>query len=352
MASDRFVEQTRLARASSAVAQEMRQEAVDARARCRDIVRQDRLLRHRISDGRTYLAPLEPVNNSAKVAAVRTVGLVDSARGVVPHGHLCWAYQDRAEFLARALEWISDGIALGQWIEYVGDSSAEMLREELAGLDGMKELLDGAGIGVSSVGDFYRFTAHSDVVDPVAAVATVVAATEKALAAGYTGFRASVDATAMVRTREQRAGFARYEHLLDREMTVASISALCAYDVSELGAAAVAELACLHPLTRTGSTPFQLHADQDIDFALAGDIDLSCGELFATTLERVVPLTCGPERVVDGRAMEFIDHRRLLMLIETAQRAGATVVLHNAPRTAVRMIEVLELDGVHVEARK
>lgn len=99
------------------------------------------------------ISPTDP----ATVKTVRTVGLVDSARGLVPHGHLCWAYQDRAEFLARALEWTLDGIALGQWIEYVGDSSAETLRGELAGLDGIQDALDCGNIGVSSVGDFYRF---------------------------------------------------------------------------------------------------------------------------------------------------------------------------------------------------
>jgi hypothetical protein len=141
-------------------------------------------------------------------------------------------------------------------------------------------------------------------------------------------------------------------------MIVLPASALCGYDIGELGSAAVAELACLHPLASTGSVPFRLHAEQDIDFALAGDIDLSCAELFATTLRRIVALSPAPERVVDGQlvvdgqGLEFIDHRRLLVLIETAQRADATVVLHNAPSSAARLIEVLELDGVHVQARK
>lgn len=58
------------------------------------------------------------------------------------------------------------------------------------------------------------------------------------------------------------------------------------------------------------------------------------------------------ERVVDGRALEFIDHRRLLVLIEAAQRADATVILKNAPSSAARLVEVLELQGVRVEARK
>ena len=351
MASDRFIEQVRLARATAAASRKVRDEARAARSRCLDMVHQDRSLRHRIGERRVVSprASGRLSRDSVSLGLVRMVGVVDSARGLVPHGHLCWAYRDRAEFRPRAVEFIADGIAAGQWIEYVGSGSTEALRVELTELGGINA--DGPGLGVSPVGDFYRFAGHSDVVNPVAAVAARVDATEKALAAGYTGFRAVVDATAVVRSAEQRDAFACFEHLLDREMCVRPVSTLCAYDVGELGSTAVAELACLHPLANPGSAPFQLHAERDVDFALAGDIDLACDELFATTVRRVVSLSCGPQLVVEGRAMEFIDHRRLLLLIEATQRADATVVLRNAPGTAARMVEVLEWAGVRVEAR-
>ncbi len=352
MASDRFAEQIRLARATAAASRKVRDEARAARSRCLDMVSQDRSLRHRIGEGRlvSNRATGSQPKNLANLGPMRMVGVVDSARGLAPHGHLCWAYRDRAEFRARAAEFMADGIAAGQWIEYVGSGSTEALRAELNELEGINA--DGAGIEVSPVGDFYRFTGHGDVVDPVAAVAARVDATEKALAAGYTGLRAVVDATAVVRSAEQRDAFARYEHLLDREMCVLPASTLCAYDAGELGSAAVAELACLHPVTKAGSAPFQLHAERGVGFALVGDIDLSCDELFATTLRRVVPLSCGPELVVEGRAVQFIDHRRLLLLAEATQRAGATVVLRNPPSTAARVIEILKLPGVRVEQRR
>lgn len=61
---------------------------------------------------------------------------------------------------------------------------------------------------------------------------------------------------------QRRDAFARYEHLLDRRMSTEPISALCAFDVAELGHSAVAELACLHPFTSDGASPFRLYADQ------------------------------------------------------------------------------------------
>lgn len=349
MASDRFIEQIRMARATAAASRKVRDEARAARCRCIDMVSQDRSLRRRIGESRlvSNRATGSQPKHLANRGSMRMVGVVDSARGLAPHGHLCWAYRDRAEFRARAAEFMADGIAAGQCIEYVGSGSTGELRAELNELEGINA--DGTGLGVSPVGDYYRFTGHGDIVDPVAAVAARVDATEKALAAGYTGLGAVVDATAVVRSAEQRAAFARYEHLLDREMCVRPASALCAYDAGELGSAAVAELACLHPLAKAGSAPFRLHAERGVGFALVGDIDLSCDELFATTLRRVVPLLSGPELVVEGRAVEFIDHRRLFMLTEATQRAGATVVLRNAPATAARVIEILRLPGVRVE---
>ena len=42
----------------------------------------------------------------------------------------------------------------------------------------------------------------------------------------------------------------------------------------------------------------------------------------------------------------------LLVLIEAAQRVGATLVLENAPGTAARLIQILKLSGVRVQARR
>ena len=37
-------------------------------------------------------------------------GVVDSAGGLDPFGHLGWGYRSRPEFLARAAEYIADGL--------------------------------------------------------------------------------------------------------------------------------------------------------------------------------------------------------------------------------------------------
>ena len=141
-----------------------------------------------------------------------------------------------------------------------------------------------------------------------------VAATEDALAAGYTGLRAVVDATALTGTVVQRVAYAHYEYLLDQQSSVLPLATICAYDVAQLGSAAVAEMACLHPLTSRGASAFRLYTDDGAAFALAGEIDFSSAGQLADTLGRVLPLMSGPELVVDGRQLEFIDHRGLMVL--------------------------------------
>ena len=58
---------------------------------------------------------------------------VDSAAGLVPFGHLGWAYRDRDEFALQAGRYLADGLAQGQMVEYVGDGDPDTLRRELAG---------------------------------------------------------------------------------------------------------------------------------------------------------------------------------------------------------------------------
>lgn len=89
---------------------------------------------------------------------------------------------------------------------------------------------------------------------------------------------------------------------------------------------------------------FHLYAEQGVDFALAGEIDLSCAQLFGATLERMMDLSAGPELVVDMRGLTFIDHLRLLVLAELARSAGHTLVLHTGISGPVaRVIKLLGL---------
>lgn len=273
------------------------------------------------------------------------VGMVRSGRGHVPRGHVCWAFGSRSEFRHRAGEYLLDGVAAGQWIEYVGRGSREGLQAELAGVDGMDGLLDRGGVAVTPVAEFYGLRPGSAVVDPHAAVTARVAATEQALAAGYTGFRAVVDATAMVESAEQRRAFVQFEHLIDHRMATLPVTAMCGYARTGVGAAALAELACLHPLSNLDA-PFRLYAQADGSLGLAGSVDSRCSELFAEAFGHAAAVAEDSSMVIDGTHLTGIEADQLRDLDRLAGRHGCTVTLHNAPADTARLLQHLDLDQV------
>ncbi len=286
---------------------------------------------------------------------MRLVGVVDSARGLAPTSHVGWGYSDRAELRTRAWEYLTDGAEAGQRIEFVGSGSVGGLRAELARgapPHHRAAVLDHDAVRVVSIDEVYAFSGTGRVVDPARSVAARVAATEEAVSAGYTGLRAVVDATALAGTLAQRTAYAHYEYLLDQQSSVLPLATICAYDLEQLGSAAVAELACLHPLTSRGASAFRLYTGGEGAFALAGEIDFSSVGQLAETLGRVLPLMAGPELVVDAHELEFIDHRGLLVLDRCAAQRGARLVLRTSRETVAHVVEAIGLRHLRVEVRR
>ncbi|MEE6261575.1 MEDS domain-containing protein [Plantactinospora sonchi] len=264
--------------------------------------------------------------------------------------HLCWSYDDPAAFDARARDFLAEGLAAGERVWYVGPEEPDRLVERLRDVAGLPDALRrGAARLVSTT------TAYADrVVDPPAQVAAYAAATDEALASGYTGFRVVAEATALVRTPTQLAAFTRYEHLIDRYMRIRPMSAICAYHRPELGDRAIAELACLHPETNAEDVLFRLHACAPGDgvAAISGELDKLHQELFMTALERADLTPVDGELVVQAAALRFVDHRCLLHLREYGRSRGAEVVLRTGRNSAGRLIDLLGLTGIRVEAAR
>jgi len=253
----------------------------------------------------------------------------------------------------RAWEYLLDGVQAGQRIEFVGSGSVDALHAELAGFaDGDRsfgrDAVERGAFRVALVDEVYAFSGAGRVVDPDRSVAARAAAAEDAIAAGYSGLRAVVDATALTGTAVQRMAYAHYEYLLDQQSSVLPLATICAYDVAELGIAAVAEMTCLHPLTNRGASAFRLYTDGGAAFTLAGAIDFSSAGQLADTLERVLPLMSGSELVVDGQHLEFVDHHALLVLDRCAGRRGVRLALCTPRVTAAKIVEVIGLRHLRV----
>jgi anti-anti-sigma factor len=285
---------------------------------------------------------------------MRQAGVVDSARGLVSCSHVGWGYAGRVELGTRAWEYLLDGVAAGQRIEFVGSGSVGALRAELVGFADRdakygQGVVDRGEFRVALVDEVYAFSGAGQVVDPDRSVASRVAATEDALAAGYTGLRAVVDATGLTGTVAQRVAYAHYEYLLDQKSSVLPLATICAYDLAQLGPAAVAEMACLHPLTSRGASAFRLYTDDGAAFTLAGEVDFASAGQLGDTLGRVLPFMSGPELVVDGRQLEFIDHRGLLVLDRCAGQRGIRLTLRTPSETVAQIAEAIGLQHLRVD---
>jgi len=191
-------------------------------------------------------------------------------------------------------------------------------------------------------------------VDPGAQVAAYAAATEAALAAGHTGLRVFADCTALVRTGAALDAFAQYEALVDRYIAVAPMRAVCALHRPAVGARAIGELASLHPGTNAGEARFTLRGDprSAATALLSGELDSANDELFPVALARVQPEPEYGQIVFDARGLRFVDHRALLHLQRYAEQRDVIAVLRTRLTTVARLVELLRLSRVRVEAAR
>jgi MEDS: MEthanogen/methylotroph, DcmR Sensory domain len=280
---------------------------------------------------------------------MRLHGVLDSAAGLTPFGHLAWGYRGRAEFLSRAAEYIADGLRLHQYVAYAGEGTREALRSELAEMPGIGEYLDSGSIEATPAEDHYVYLPGSDVIDADESVVKYLAAVDRAIAEGYNGFRAVSDLTQVARTPEQRDALARLEYRIDQQMAMLPLSAFCGYDVGNLGATAD-ELICLHPFVSKGSVTFRLYADPeaDVDFAISGEIDAAANKLFDTTLQRIWPLESSHTLHIGAQELRFISHEPMFNLEERARDQDRKVVLSTNQPAISRLVDVLDL--IHVRA--
>jgi ABC-type transporter Mla MlaB component len=244
-------------------------------------------------------------------------------------------------------EFIADGLSDGQRVFYAASGSSDKLMADLSELTGVEEAIRRGAMRLMSLDEMYR---SDEVVVPELQVAAYAAATDEAVAEGYTGLRVAAEATPLVRLPEQLEAFARYEHLVDSYMVDRPFSALCAYNRAELGDSQIVQLACMHPAATEGTTTFNLHATTDHELALSGELDVTVRDVFPLALARARPQPRDGVVRIDATGLSFIDHRSLLAL-ETYARQHEMIVLLAGIRSTgpARLVEILELTAVQVE---
>ncbi len=272
---------------------------------------------------------------------MRLSGVVTDVRRLGPHDHVCWGFDDGAAFRAAAVSFLDAGLELGQRVRYVGEPG-----------DGVHSALAGARPGAVEVVPVAGQYAGPATVDPAEQARAYATAVDDALAAGFTGLRVATDVTALVLGPAQLDAFARYEHRVDHLMARRPFSAMCAYNRVELGAAALGQLASMHPAATASATAFRLHASSrpGCAAALGGELDLAGEARLRIALERAELTPVGGELVLDATELTFVDATRLAIVIEHARRLGATLVLRTDQYVPTRLVGVLGRDDVRIEA--
>ncbi|MFC4999577.1 MEDS domain-containing protein [Dactylosporangium cerinum] len=277
---------------------------------------------------------------------MRRTGFVDTVHGLGGHDHVCWVFDAPGDYLPVVARFLADGLAGGQRVVFVADGAHP---DDLDGVDGFAAA---RAAGAAQVWDLAAYGGAGPV-DPDAQVRAYAAMTEQAIADGFAGLRVAANATPLVRTAEARAAFARYEFLIDGYMARRPMSAMCGYHRGELGGAAAAELAGMHPLARPASTALRLFAADPrtttAAAALAGEIDVAGHEQLRTALARADLTPVGGTITVDARELAFIDHRGLTQLAGHFRDRGATIELLVGRHGSVSLLaDVLQLDNLRV----
>ncbi|GAA3296541.1 MEDS domain-containing protein [Dactylosporangium vinaceum] len=275
---------------------------------------------------------------------MRQTGLIDTVDGLGRQDHVCWVFDSPDEYRPAAERFLAEALAGGQRVLFVGGA------DQVAQVSGAAWFAAGLAAGAAHVHGI-GFYADAGLFDPLAQVRAYAQATEAALADGYTGLRVAVDATPLVETDAGRDAFARYEHLADAYMTSHPMSAMCAFDRSRLGAGAVAELACMHPLARAAATPVRLFASAEpgLTAVLEGEVDLASYPLLRTALDRIPLRPVDGVVTLDARRLAFIDHRSLLSLAAQLRARGAETRLIVAAGSGLpRLLALLPVAGPDV----
>ena len=268
---------------------------------------------------------------------------VTTVTGRSPGDHVCWPFHGTAEYLDAAREYVAEGLDRRELVSYVkiGTSALshavvhDVAQVDVVADDGRPEL--------------NRLPVPQGWTTATTATHQIDRMTRTAVAQGYTGLRLLTDVNELVRGADGRPEWVRSEHLLDRYALEHPLTALCGYDVDELGHDVVAEAARVHALTRGAVSPFLLRAtDPRGGLALTGEVDC----LSADDLHRAV-LMIGPEipaRVTVSLAeLDFIDHQALLALDGAAGLLGVTMTLVDADPLSVWLVDALALRSITTE---
>ena len=270
---------------------------------------------------------------------MRTTGVITRSEALAPHDHVAWVYVRPDAFVAAARAFLREGVRRGERIGYVGGVGTDAMEAELRRLAEEER----ASAFVEDLGAMYQ----GGTPNAERQVAFYGEATRDALRDGHTGLRVAADCTLLVSDEVGAQAFARYEHLIDREMVTLPFTATCGFDRSVLGER-VARLACLHPATNLEGSSFGVYACGRHRLGLWGDIDAGNEVELDLALERAGWPALLPADI-DATGTGYLDHHALSVLQRRLVDADATTRLRTRQEIVRRLVRLLGHDRIEVE---
>jgi hypothetical protein len=260
-----------------------------------------------------------------------------TATGRSPGDHVCWPFHGIEEYVEVAREYVAEGLDCDQSVAFVKVTPDRLEHTILSDVAQVGRPADDRRPVLNPL------TVPSGWTSSTSAPSQFDRMTRAAVAEGYTGLRLLTDVSELVRGPEGRREWIRSEHLIDRYTVNHPLTALCGYDVDDLGEEIVAEAARVHPLTRGAVSPFLVRAtDAGGGLALMGDIDITSTDDLYHALMLIGPEI--PAHVtVNMSEVNFIDHSSLLALDRAARSLGITMTLEDAAPLTNWLVEKLQL---------
>lgn len=273
-----------------------------------------------------------------------------SVSTIAAHDHACLLYGSDAERWDVAAAYVDAGLRAGEQVVYVADGEAP---------DAIVDALTAAGANCAR----HRESGQLRVLPPLALEAPERFDAERltglwrrladdAIADGFRGLRALVDASWSLRNGLGVDAVIAYERTVDKLFAERPVSAICLYDEREWEARAILEAAVAHGAILCGGWHHHLPGRATQELALtfeepgllrvAGTVDLGTVARFADVLR----IASRGERdiALDLAELDFLDVRGLGPLHDAARelaRGGHVLTLRHAPPAVRRVLALL-----------
>lgn len=260
------------------------------------------------------IAPQRPADEGPQAQDVLRDAVAEPGRlgeRPLPEHHVCWLYEDRADFGRAAASFLGRGLGRHDRCQLIVGWPRHEAEALLDTLDGADEARRDGSLEVVDVPE--HWSSSTGLLDHAQAE------TQRARTDGHRGLTVAIDATPLVADDEDRARILAQEHTLDRWMTDAPFAALCAYDHRQVGDDGL-EVASLHPETNH-VVDFQVFAARDGWLRITGAIDALNVQLFEDVLQRAVRGAASPVNI-DARALQYVNQRGILALDALADRVN------------------------------